>query len=184
MEIPPFDHNFVLPPVLTDELAQRELSPYPCEILELCKRFGYTAPRRQLLKGLLEFRMECTRHHVKGWQWIDGSFVENIEESEDRAPKDIDVITMYMVEKSVDNLILAENFPAFVDPDLTLEKYGVDHQPANINEDATKTVAIVKYWLLTFGHNRRGVWKGMLQIPLYETTDKDMEALAYLNSLE
>ena len=36
---------------------------------------------------------------------------------------------------------------------------------------------------LLFGHNRKGVWKGMLEMPLYEDNTFDQMAMAYLNSL-
>lgn len=50
--------------------------------------------RRELLKGLLEFRSELHRIGlVDGIQWLDGSFIENVEEIEGRHPKDIDVVT-------------------------------------------------------------------------------------------
>ena len=45
------------------------------------------------------------------------------------------------------------------------------------------TINATKYWIQLFSHNRKGVWKGMIEIPLYDKTDFDNEALAYLNSL-
>ncbi len=42
---------------------------------------------------------------------------------------------------------------------------------------------MTKYWIQLFSHNRAGVWKGMIELPLYNTLDSDNEALNFLNSL-
>ena len=71
-------------------------SPYTVSILHLVARFGNTEPRRRLLTGPLNFRAELNRADItQGFQWIDGSFVENVEVTRDRSPADIDVVTFY-----------------------------------------------------------------------------------------
>jgi hypothetical protein len=94
--IPKFDHNNVIPPHLGNPSKREDLSPYRCTTLELCQTFGTTKERVLILKGLLEFRDRMTAFGiVQGFQWLDGSFTENIEKSEKRAPNDLDLVTFF-----------------------------------------------------------------------------------------
>ena len=52
-----------------------------------------------------------------------------------------------------------------------------------INLSPEYTIQQSKYWNLLFGHNRRGVWKGMLEIPLYDNDAFDQMAMNFLNTL-
>ena len=57
--IPEFDIHGVIPPVrLGDEGHSLERSPYPTDMLTICQRFGTTAERRVILRGLLDLRKE------------------------------------------------------------------------------------------------------------------------------
>ena len=77
--IPPFDHNYVLPPYVGDNPTQRAAqSPYHTDIMDLCKHFGTTRSRVDILKGFIQFRLEAYTHGISNTiQWIDGSFVED-----------------------------------------------------------------------------------------------------------
>ena len=58
--IPPFDHNYVLPPYVGDNPTQRAAqSPYHTYIMDLCKHFGTTRSRVDILKGFIQFRLEA-----------------------------------------------------------------------------------------------------------------------------
>ena len=181
--IPPFDHNNVLPPFLTTPADQRGQSPYPCDIMEFCKHFATSSVRIEILRGFVKFRLDCIEHNIVGKQWVDGSFVESIENSESRDPHDIDVVTLYVVKDKLEEELIMSSFPEFVYFYKSKSKYNVDHYPVLVNEDPYRTVELTKYWSSLFSHNRRGVWKGMVEIPLYNTVDKDKEALDYINSL-
>ena len=83
MPIPDFDHNHVLPPHLGNPIVHSELSPYPCTILELCAKFSTSPQRIAILKNFVQFRQKMTLNGVLfGFQWLDGSFLENIEVSQ------------------------------------------------------------------------------------------------------
>ena len=77
--IPPFDHNYVLPPYVGDNPTQRAAqSPYHTDIMDFCKHFGTTRSRVDILKGFIQFRLEAYTHGISNTiQWIDGSFVED-----------------------------------------------------------------------------------------------------------
>ena len=92
--IPTFDHNLVLPPHLGDPTQPAHLSPCPCTILDLCERLGTTPERRVILKRFLDFRERLrTEGLTNGFQWLDGSFLEDIAVRESRPPRDLDVVT-------------------------------------------------------------------------------------------
>lgn len=183
--IPPFNHNNVLPPYQgVNPVEPGCLSPYRSDILEFCQYFAKSPERIAILKGYVEFRLKCLKYGVQcGYQWIDGSFVENVEISQNRAPHDIDVVTMFALQDVNQQMVIANNFPAFVNPRLSKEQYMVDHYPCLVNVKPFGTIESVKYWNQLFGHNRAGVWKGMVELPLYNNDVMDNQALNYLKGL-
>src|SRR5690606_26418541 len=70
-------------------------SPYVVEIGNLVTRFGTTDHRRQLLRGLLSYRQLLANDgYEDGLQFVDGSFVEDLETTKARNPTDIDVFSL------------------------------------------------------------------------------------------
>ena len=66
--------------------------------------------------------------------------------------------------------------------ELSKQKYHVDHYIIDIGTP-NAAVRNIQYWLQLFSHNRYGVWKGMLEIPLYQDNTNDLKAMDFLNSL-
>jgi hypothetical protein len=165
--IPAFDHNLVLPPHLGDPVDRGQLSPYPCTMLDLCQRLGTTPERRAILGRFLDFRERLRGEGLtNGFQWLDGSFLEDIETRERRPPKDIDVVTVYWGYDLPFQLRMLANFPEVANPALSKANFSVDHYPFDAGFDPTVTLEWTRYWILLFSHNRLGVWKGMLKIEL------------------
>ena len=82
MPIPAFDSILnVLPPHLGDPRQPTELSPFPCTVAELCDRFTTTAKRKQIFEGFLNLRAELFALGIRGFQWLDGSFLEGVTAS-------------------------------------------------------------------------------------------------------
>ncbi|MBR1466875.1 MAG: hypothetical protein IJ607_11040 [Bacteroidaceae bacterium] len=181
--IPDFDHNNVLPPYIGNAVNPKNMSPYPCDILEFCQHFATSQARIAILKGYVHFRLSCVANGITGSQWIDGSFVENVEVSESRDPHDVDVVTLMKLTPGFNEQQLLAAFPEFANHKLSLQNYKVDHYPFIINLTPELTIQQSKYWNLLFGHNRRGVWKGMLEIPLYDNSAYDQMALNFLDTL-
>ena len=95
MSIPEFDARGLIPPVDVTNPAGPARSPYMATVVELVERFGQTPHRRVLLRNLLAYRQLLTSDdYVSGVQFIDGSFVEDVEAVQNRAPQDIDVFTL------------------------------------------------------------------------------------------
>ena len=183
MPIPSFDYNHVLPPHLGNPINLTDLSPYHCSILEVCNHFGTSKERIEILKGLVTFRQKMTENGViYGFQWLDGSFLENIEVSEKRPPNDIDVVTFFGGMTKVEQVNLACKFPEFASAVLAKQNFKVDHYPFDYSYCPDATVEMTRYWIQLFTHNRNSIWKGILRIPI-NTLDDDQRALDYLNSL-
>lgn len=183
MAIPNFDHNHVIPPHLGNPTQKTHLSPYPCSILELCHRFATSAERIDILKGLVSFRQLMTLNGVLiGFQWLDGSFLENIEVSESRPPNDIDAVTFFGGLTYTHQADLISNFPEFANPVLAKNKFKVDHYPVDYSYSPEVTVEMTRYWIQLFTHTRNRVWKGILRVPI-NTPIEDQHALDFLNSL-
>lgn len=181
--IPDFDHNLVLPPHLGDPTRREHLSPYPCSTLDLCLRFGTTAERRNILGRYLDFRDRLRAEGMTtGYQWLDGSFLEDVETSEGRAPRDLDVLTIYWDYDRLFQSNLVRNFLEFASPKLAKSAYFLDHYALDAGMKPEITLEQARYWILLFSHNRLGVWKGMLKIELNTPAD-DVAACGELAKL-
>lgn len=84
----------VVPPIRPgSDPAGTDRSPYEVTMEELVNRFCLSADRAEILKGFLELRSDLNSIGInRGFQWVDGSFLENIEDTEARPPNDIDVV--------------------------------------------------------------------------------------------
>ena len=169
--IPEFNHSFVLPPFVGEQITQAQGSPYHVTALELVQRFATSPERAVILCGLLDYRVELrSLGFAEGFQWLDGSFVENVEAHQSRPPKDVDVVTFAHAPAGLS----ATDIQAMMDanPDVfvkerCLKRFCCDPMVVNLGKRPEKLVQDVRYWYGLFSH-RRGdhVWKGILQLPL------------------
>ncbi len=165
--IPDFNHNLVIPPHLGDPVDCGQLSPYPCTTVDLCERLGTTPERRAILGKYLDFRDRLRGEGLtNGFQWLDGSFLENIEVLENRSPKDLDVVTVYWGYDRAFQANFAARFREFSSPRLARAAFGLDHYNFDAGHNPQVTLEQTRYWILLFSHNRQGVWKGMLRIEI------------------
>jgi hypothetical protein len=182
--IPAFDHNHVIPPHLGDPTIGNHLSPYQCTTLELCKRFATSNERIEILKGLLTFRQKIKNEGIIiGFQWLDGSFIENIEVSEKRAPRDLDLVTFFGGFTIDEQYEWLKTFPEFIDNQLSKKHYKLDHYFVDYYYNPDVTVELSRYWIQLFTHNRTGVWKGILRLDL-NTAEIDNEAINFLDQVK
>src|SRR5262245_63003044 len=92
--LPAFDLRGLLPPFIGPDARTRSRSPYGTTMSELIAAMGTTPHRCNLLFGLLEYRaLIGSLGYSQGLQFINGSFVENVEIREGRDPGDIDVFS-------------------------------------------------------------------------------------------
>lgn len=175
MPIPAFDGILnILPPHLGDPREFAHLSPFACTIAELCQRFTATAKRKQILEGFLNLRAELFALGIQGFQWLGGSFLEDIEAQESRDPGDIDVVTFVADPEQPDNLwARLERKKELLNRGHIKATFSVDHFWVPLGSKAVDLVGHSRYWYGLFSHRRDGVWKGMLVVDLKEKSDDD-----------
>lgn len=182
--IPDFDHNGVIPPHIGNpEMGAHRMSPYPTTSLEFCQKFATSIERIDILKRFLEFRNEMRKNGITGFQWLDGSFLEDIENSgRNRPPEDLDLLTFYYPLTKDQQINIITNFNEFRDRKACKAKFKLDHILINIGGDPLLTIESTRYFLQLFTHNRDQVWKGMLKIEV-GIINEDVDAENFLNSL-
>lgn len=173
MPIPPFDPIYnILPPHLGDPRNRTDMSPYPATVAEICRRFGTSPERKGILRGFLGLREELFSRGITGFQWVDGSFLEEIEITEMRPPADIDVVTF--VEVPQDPFAAVTRLRGAVDlmDNVAMKStFMVDHFVVPLGSQSRLVVSLTRYWFGLFSHRRDGLWKGMLEVPLQDIND-------------
>ena len=125
--IPSWNSNGLLPPYLGNPASNAERSPYEVLLADLVSQFCYTQTRRQILGGFLNFRAALHQAGlVKGFQWVNGSFVEDVMQRRNREPDDIDVVTFYYPPNGHNQRTLRYRFPRLFNPDETKILYHTD----------------------------------------------------------
>ncbi|SCX71321.1 hypothetical protein [Variovorax sp. EL159] len=179
--IPAFNHSHVLPPFEGERMNSAHSSPYLVTSSELVQRFAISQQRCIVLDGLLRYRAELRGlGFAQGFQWLDGSFVEDIEAREDRAPNDIDVVTFAhrpagKSDQQINQMLSTR--PELFDLELCKREFHCDTSIVNLTTAPEWLVLQTRYWYGLYSH-RRGdaLWKGMLQLPL-DSDDDSARAL-------
>jgi len=94
-DIPAFTISGILPPFLGPTPTNGALmSPFQTTLSRTATKFCGSSERIEIFRGLLRYRQELVNvGFTSGFQWISGSFLEDIENLESRPPNDIDVVT-------------------------------------------------------------------------------------------
>ena len=148
------------------------------------KRFGTSPERKNILLGWLEHRAQLTKiGFTEGYQWLDGSFVEDAETRLGRSPKDIDVVTFAARPSDIpDFAAFVEEHTHLFSPKITFARFFTDAYFVDLGLSALDIVDHVRYWHGLFSHRRATFeWKGMLQVPLLSD---DLQARSILKTLE
>jgi hypothetical protein len=172
--IPDWDFDGVLPASNAGAPTSWVRSPYIVSVYDLVMRFGDTQPRRRLLRGLLDFRVELHNAGLnRGFQWIDGSFAENVEEIRGRPPNDIDLVTFIYVPNGHSAESFVNSFPRLFDRDDLKVAYAIDAYFVQLDQTTPEDIVNQStYWYSFWSHTRAGRWKGYLQIDLDSGEDE------------
>ena len=176
--IPDWDNAGLLPPFL-DNPASPDRSPYRASLSETMIRFGSAGEgRRNLLSGLLDFRAALHGAGLtRGFQWIDGSFVEDVESLRGCAPRDIDAVTFFYIPEGHTRESLARDFPNVFATAATKAAFRVDSYFVGLNQtDAERIVDRTAYWYSLWGHTRQRLWKGFVEVDLDPGEDEAVRA--------
>lgn len=164
----------VVPPVRPNAAGHDpDRSPYQVGLDEIVDMFAISQDRADILNGLFDYR-EALHNvgFVAGFQWLDGSFLENIEDLEGRSPNDIDVVTFFELPAGQTQASLMPIAGHLFDPSQTKVAFRVDAYPFEIGSAMTATtVRQIAYWYSMWSHRRNGVWKGFAQVDLNPAND-------------
>lgn len=176
--IPSWTASGVLPPINAASPTSTDRSPYSVSLTDLILHFNTSPERQAILAGLLDFRRAL--HDIglgQGFQWLDGSFLEDVESTENRAPRDIDVVTFFHLPAGQTQAsLLAQNRPLF-DHRETKTQYHVDAYFVQLDGGAPEPlIARAIYWYSLWSHRRSGDWKGYLRVDLAPNDDQAARA--------
>ncbi len=172
--IPIWNNSGVLPPIRPGmQIHSSERSPYHVSIHDVIETFAFSEKRTIIIKGLLDYREALYMSGItQGFQWIDGSFTENVESLENRPPNDIDVVTFFCLPKGVEQQEFFEQNSSLFTPELTKQKYYIDGYLCLLGEPfESRHVRQISYWYSFWSHRKNGIWKGFLKIDLSQNDD-------------
>lgn len=187
--IPSLNHAGVLPPFLSTvgPTHSAAMAPYPATLLEVVQRFASSPQRISILRGLLNYRKQLRDAGIiDGFQWIDGSYMEDCERHRSRPPRDIDLVTFAerptcCQDPAVWRTFVDSNHNLF-DRTLLKKNYFCDAFYVDLGLPGKAIVSQSRYWFGLFSHQRvTYLWKGLLEIPLQAD---DAEALSLLGGID
>lgn len=182
--IPNHSHDGVLPPFLPggSPTEPGQVAPYRAELVEFAQRYGESEERREILEGLLAYRNALRAVGISsGFQWLDGSFVEDCEKNRGRPPGDIDIITFSVRPSEHSDSASWRQFvrsrPDLFDPETSKKQYKCDAYFVDLGVHPMHLVAQTRYWFGLLSHQRETyLWKGMIEVP-FNGDDSDVELL-------
>lgn len=184
-DIPDLTISGVLPPYIGSPILAAQMSPYDTTLVRIVQKFGKSPARIAILRGLLAYREQLSSiGMVTGYQWLSGSFMDDIEALEVRDPRDIDMVTICYrpascgKDDSAWTVFFNSNLHLF-DPKKTKDAFSCDSYFIDLDMDGFSVVDQARYWFGLFSHSRVGLWKGMLRVPL-EVSQDDLDASALL----
>jgi hypothetical protein len=139
---------------------------------DLVNRFATSAERGAILEGLLNYRAVLLNLGIdQGLQWIDGSFVEDVEGTRGAPPRDIDIVTLAHRPASIASPADWESFvlahPEVFDSAQAKADFKCDAYYVDLDSSPMQMLEAAVYWHSLFSHQRvTSLWKGILAVPL------------------
>lgn len=185
--IPEFTHGEVLPPFTNEDVVgqfRSPRSPYNASFSDLVDRFATSPERAAILRGLKRYRDVLRGEGFQhGFQWIDGSFVENCEVVRRRPPGDVDLVSLLRRPPHVRtdaewSVFLDARWDEVFDSDYCKGMYHCDAYPIDLDASPEIVCEQTVYWFGLFSHQRDTFrWKGLVQIDLQSDDEAAMERL-------
>ena len=182
--LPSFDLRGLLPPFVGVDAATQDRSPYWVTMPDLAAAFGTTPHRCQLLRNLITYRALLAQEgYLGGIQFIDGSFVENVEVLANRNPRDIDVFSILNVPPKYLTDVAAwqaKGLPFWqaevANRDLNKQRFSLDTYAVLFDERQAQPMNLISdiiYWYGLFSHQRDTfAWKGFAGLALDPAADQ------------
>ncbi|MBK5413321.1 DUF6932 family protein [Pseudomonas sp. TH31] len=183
--IPKWNPEGLIPPVNEQNPAGMDRSPYEVDLLVFVDRFAISLARCDILQGYLSHRSELHKMGMaEGFQWLDGSFTENIELTDQRAPRDIDVVTFTSEGDEFYDGLQPDQLRLLgatrEEQSCIKNQFKVDFYVQSLTDAPERLVEITSYWYSMWSHRRTKQWKGFLRVDLAPA--QDQAALAMLKA--
>jgi hypothetical protein len=176
-DIPDFTISGVLPPYLGPTPTNGALmSPYETTLTRIGRKLCASNERKAVFRGLLQYRQQLANlGFITGFQWLSGSFMDDIENLETRHPQDVDLVTFYYRPAGIADdaawVAFVNANTNLLDWQLVKPVYKCDPYFVDLSTVPESLVNQARYCFGLFSHRRTGVWKGLLQVPLPVTQD-------------
>jgi len=152
------------------------MSPYETTLTRIGQKLCASNERKAIFRGLLQYRQQLANlGFTTGFQWLSGSFMDDIETLETRHPQDVDLVTFYYRPAGIPDDAAWLDFinvnANLLDWQLVKPVYRCDPYFVDLSTAPESLVNQARYWFGLFSHRRTGAWKGLLQVPLPVTQD-------------
>ena len=159
----------------TASVSERR-SPYFLLLSDFVYRFGQSTERRSLVKGLLRYRALLQQAGVDtGFQWVNGSFVEDAERIRGRPPADIDVVNFIHLPDGVSESVFYQSHCDIFDRSRIRRDFSIDSYTVAMDLSRPETVLFAVrnavYWYSVWSHTRDRQWKGYVEVDLDPAND-------------
>ena len=176
--IPAWNLHGVVPPFDPTDPTSTVRSPYIVALPDVVLRFAVTPERVEIMEGFLRYRrLLHAAGIVAGFQWLDGSFLEDVEMIRTAPPKDIDVTTFFYLPNGKTEHELCEeiinNCPVLLNKTAIKQQYYTDVFLVGLDQNNLEfCMQQSHYWYGVWSHQRDTFrWKGFVQIDLDPQTD-------------
>lgn len=166
-------HGVISPIAEGEDGVSFNRSPYRIGIFDFVKNFSYSKERYNIITKLLDYREKIYQLEINsGFQWVDGSFTENVEQLRNRPPGDIDLVNFIYQPAQINEENWAQH-GYVLDHDIAKQNYLVDSYWVNLSvNDKEYIVKQTAYWYSMWSHQRdTNIWKGFYEIPLIPQDD-------------
>ncbi len=187
MPVPGFGAFGVIPPFLGAPEESGQRSPYVATAREVVDALGTSLPRCQILKGWLAYRKELLKLNVDGFQWVAGSFCEDVAfrtpPRDPPEPGDVDIVT-FVRPPPIDANAFLQKLAAHrqVWNPLAKQTFKCDAYFGTVINDHVD-LQFATYWYGLFSHRRNDFqWKGLLRVDLASDDAAAAVALAEAES--
>lgn len=179
MPVPEFTIDGVIPPYTGADGpggAAEQMTPYEASPLEVVTRFATTEIRREILRHWLEHRLMMRNLGIDiGFQWLDGSFVE------DKEPNDLDIVTFFRrplgAQTAIEIAQLMRANPETLIRSSIKAARKLDAMFVDLDGSSEGIIDATRYWCGLFSHRRvDDLWKGMVKVSL-DPAEEDLAML-------
>lgn len=99
--------------------------------------------------------------------------MEHKEFLENAPPEDVDVVTFFNLPAGVDQQTFVPTIHDLFDKRLTKAQYRVDAYLCVLGQVmGASDVKTIAYWYSMWSHRRNGIWKGFVQVDIFEDEDR------------